>query len=351
MKYMREHRPPSKRAKTPDVWKILALLYQPSEECNRLQLERSKVPITQVMKQCKCSRWTVNRVLRACEEGGKEAVLALKWGAGPPAMPAPSAAEIEWLVDPSTLRRQAHLSLQQRAGVFNQQFDQDLGAQHVRAIYRHARVSKQRFRSATGPPKPTAASLAKQQVYLDAAREKLERLTEKGYDIFQCDACVFSADSFVPSAWAAQGQPPAIPHKWTSKKYVAVFAAISERSGCLLQMYKLGEAFKAKDIDDFLQQLRLRAGKHRKLAVFWDNASIHRAPGSVTAPQLGIEVIRNAPYRPDLNGIEFFWRSTKMAYRKEITRLRSQNIYWDQVELVKAVVRDAGFPCARDCAS
>ena len=66
-------------------------------------------------------------------------------------------------------------------------------------------------------------------MYLDAAREKLERLTEKGYDIFQCDACVFSADSFVPSAWAAQGQPPAIPHKWTSKKYVAVFAAISEK--------------------------------------------------------------------------------------------------------------------------
>jgi len=71
----------------------------------------------------------------------------------------------------------------------------------------------------------------------------------------------------------------------------------------------------------------------------------------VTAPELGIEVIRNAPYRPDLNGIEFFWRNTKMAYRKEITRLRSQNIYWDQVELVKAVVRDAGFPCAKDCAS
>ena len=112
-------------------------------------------------------------------------------------------------------------------------------------------------------------------------------------------------------------------------------------------MYKLGAAFKAKDIDDFLQRLRLRAGKHKPLAVFWDNASIHRTPGLVTAPQLGIEVIKNAPYRPDLNGIEFFWRRIKCAYRKEVTRLRSHSLHWDQEELVKSLVQDAGFPCAK----
>ena len=70
-----------------------------------------------------------------------------------------------------------------------------------------------------------------------------------------------------------------------------------------------------------------------------------------TAPKLGIKVIKNAPYRPDLNGIEFFWGRIKMAYRKEITRLRSQNIPWNQLELVESVVRDAGFPCAKDCAT
>jgi len=47
---LREHRPPSKHSKTPDVWKILGLLYQQSEECNQLKLARSKVPITKVMK-------------------------------------------------------------------------------------------------------------------------------------------------------------------------------------------------------------------------------------------------------------------------------------------------------------
>ena len=68
--------------------------------------------------------------------------MALTWGGGAPAAPKPSEAEVEWLVDPTTLKSQAHLSLEQRAGVFNQQFDQDLGAHHIRAMYRHARVSK-----------------------------------------------------------------------------------------------------------------------------------------------------------------------------------------------------------------
>ena len=116
-------------------------------------------------------------------------------------------------------------------------------------------------------------------------------------------------------------------------------------------MYKLGAAFDADDINNFLQQLRQRAGKHKKVAVFLDNARIHSKPGLITAPQLGIEVIKNAPYRPDLNGIEFFWGRLKMAYRKEITRLRSQRLAWDQEELVKSLIRDVGFPCAKECAS
>ena len=54
---------------------------------------------------CKSSRWIVNKILKACEYGGKEAVLALKWGAGPPATPAPTEEDIEWLVDPTTLTK------------------------------------------------------------------------------------------------------------------------------------------------------------------------------------------------------------------------------------------------------
>ena len=116
-------------------------------------------------------------------------------------------------------------------------------------------------------------------------------------------------------------------------------------------MYKVGAAFKTPDINEFLEKLRARVGKHKKLAVFWDNASIHIRPGRETAPKFKIEVLKNAPYRPDLNGIEFFWGRIKKQYRKEITRLRSQHLEWDQETLVKECVRDVGFPCAKQCAA
>jgi len=80
------------------------------------------------------------------------------------------------------------------------------------------------------------------------------------------------------------GQPQQLPKRWSIKPYVAVFTGISERSGCYVQLYRVGGAFKAPDIDGFLKQLRLRVGKHKKLAVFWDNASIHKTPATTTAP-------------------------------------------------------------------
>jgi transposase len=130
-----------------------------------------------------------------------------------------------------------------------------------------------------------------------------------------------------------------------------VFAAISEQSGCMAQMYKLGAAFKGDDVCQFLETLRAKVGKHKKLAVFWDNASIHKRPAREVAPALKIEVLWNAPYRPDLNGIEFFWHRVKQVYRKEVTRLRVLDQPWDQEVLVKDCVRSIGFECAKDSAA
>jgi transposase len=116
-------------------------------------------------------------------------------------------------------------------------------------------------------------------------------------------------------------------------------------------MYKLGEAFKGDDVADFLRRLRARMGKHKKIAVYWDNASIHRRPGSEVAPGLKIPVIWNAAYRPDLNGIEFFWRRVKGVYRSELTRLRAHQLDWDPEQLVRDCIQQKGFECARDCAA
>ena len=112
MKYIREH-PARAKAKEPPVWEILSLLYEPGvEEQGKLRLKRSKVTISKVMSLCKCSRYIVNRVLNACEEGGKEAVMAIQWGSGSPSKPAPPEDEIDWLIDPKTLTEQAHMSLE-----------------------------------------------------------------------------------------------------------------------------------------------------------------------------------------------------------------------------------------------
>ena len=49
-------------------------------------------------------------------------------------------------------------------------------------------------------------------------------------------------------------------------------------------MYKVGAGFNSEDIADFLMRLRAKVGKHKKIAVFWDNASIHKPPARDVAP-------------------------------------------------------------------
>ena len=116
-------------------------------------------------------------------------------------------------------------------------------------------------------------------------------------------------------------------------------------------MYRVRAAFKGDDVADFLRRLRAKMGKHKKLAVFWDNASIHSKPAKDVAPGLKIEVVWNAAYRPDLNGIEFFWGRVKQGYRKELTRLRAHQLDWDPEQLVKECMEDPGFECAKGCAA
>ena len=113
---------------------------------------------------------SVNRILKAYKEGGSAKLLALKWGAGAPYKAKLPQEEIEWLVHPNTLQIQAHMSLPQRAAALNVQFDREIDAQYVRSIFRGLGITKQRFRSQLGPPKPTPESLQKQQEYISLAR-------------------------------------------------------------------------------------------------------------------------------------------------------------------------------------
>ena len=61
-------------------------------------------------------------------------------------------------------------------------------------------------------------------------------------------------------------------------------------------------------------------------------------PAKTTAKELDIEVIWNAAYRPDLNGIEFYWAKLKAEWRAEMTAIRVADADWDQETLMKRLV-------------
>ena len=73
---------------------------------------------------------------------------------------------------------------------------------------------------------------------------------------------------------------------------------------------------KATDIVNVLTDLKTRWGKERKLAVFWDNASIHKARVVKSkAQELDIELIFNLPYHSELMGITYLWVQAKNNYK------------------------------------
>ena len=73
--------------------------------------------------------------------------------------------------------------------------------------------------------------------------------------------------------------------------------------------------FKAADLVEILQALR-DAFPTRKLALFLDNASIHRAAiFTQKAQEVEIELVYNIPYSPQLQGCEACWQRAKHLHQ------------------------------------
>ena len=80
-------------------------------------------------------------------------------------------------------------------------------------------------------------------------------------------------------------------------------------SGISLEQHK---RFKAKDIVGALEDLKGRCDEKQKLAVFWDNASIHTAQiVKQKAKELKIKLVFNLPHRSELLGITYLWNDMK----------------------------------------
>ena len=56
----------------------------------------------------------------------------------------------------------------------------------------------------------------------------------------------------------------------------------------------------------------------KKIALFADNAKIHRADivqQYASTPEIDIKFVWSIPYRPDLMGVELVWREAKRMFK------------------------------------
>jgi len=76
-------------------------------------------------------------------------------------------------------------------------------------------------------------------------------------------------------------------------------------------VYSSRDSHKKEDIADFLHEIR-QNNPEKTIVLIWDNAKAHKSRlVRATARLLNIILIFLPPYSPDLNPIEFIWKSIK----------------------------------------
>jgi len=87
---------------------------------------------------------------------------------------------------------------------------------------------------------------------------------------------------------------------------------------------------KKEDVCEFLCEIRDK-NPNRKIIVILDNFSSHRAYLTLqSAEKLRIELVFLPPYSPDLNPIEFIWKSVKRVVSKYF--IRSEKMLKDLIK-------------------
>jgi transposase len=91
------------------------------------------------------------------------------------------------------------------------------------------------------------------------------------------------------------------------------------------------EQSKSGDMCDFLRQIRMK-NPLKHLIIILDNARSHNARQTRAFAQLlDISLIFLPPYSPDLNPIEYVWKSI----RKKLSQIESINSEWSLKETIK----------------
>lgn len=77
------------------------------------------------------------------------------------------------------------------------------------------------------------------------------------------------------------------------------------------------EHSKKEDVCEFLKEIKFR-NPVKNIVVILDNFSSHRSKTTVDfAEEIGIELVFLPPYSPDINPIEYIWKSIKKVISKE----------------------------------
>ena len=139
------------------------------------------------------------------------------------------------------------------------------------------------------------------------------------------------------------------PGKYSKLKYEACVAAVSDTRGYLMHHSLKAAALHAPDFREFVRDLREGIGAPFVLMI--DNARIHVADDNFDLyEELGITVIRNVPYRPDLMGIEAVWKLAKDEYRLRVRRYTVQGVDWDQAAEITDILHGLDTHSVRECA-
>ena len=93
----------------------------------------------------------------------------------------------------------------------------------------------------------------------------------------------------------------------------------------------------------------------KKWALFLDNASIHSSKATKRflneLPGGTVPVLYNLVSRPDLNGIEVFWRYAKLFYRSTTDGHKVNGREWDQLTVVASSIESVSSQKAKDAAA
>lgn len=85
-------------------------------------------------------------------------------------------------------------------------------------------------------------------------------------------------------------------------------------------MVDFKEHSKKEDVCEFLWEIR-ESNPGKRIVLILDNFKSHRANLTVeTANEIGLDLVFLPPYSPDLNPIEFIWKSIKKIISREFIK-------------------------------